>query len=338
MNKKLIAIAVTSALVAPGLALADDAKANGFVDIIYKIQDEPADVPGGKNPNQGKFGADGEVDFSVSPADGVTARVDANLDLSAGATSGGLEQGFFAWAVTPGVTVLGGVFNDPIGQDAEDAPDMNFTSHTAVYNILNHQTALTGNNVAGVAAAGALGRVNVTVGLLNDLGQADEKNSLALVLGGSPLENLKLEFGYVTHDTQDLAGVAQTAGNVWDLNGTYSTAGFTVGVDYLAAEEIVDAAYNVWGGYDFGNGFGVKVRYDSVGWTNTGLSAGVKDVSSTTVYASYQAAKNLAIGLEVSSGDNGNFNTTTNTDSTIAQPVSGIGDGSVATLEFIATF
>jgi hypothetical protein len=75
-----------------------------------------------------------------------------------------------------------------------------------------------------------------------------------------------------------------------------------------------------------------------VTWTNTGLSAGVKDVSSTTIYASYQAAKNLAIGLEVSSGDNSNFNTTTNTDSTIAQPVSGIGDGSVATLEFIATF
>jgi hypothetical protein len=354
MKKTLITLAVGCVLGAPAFATAADAKANGFADIIYTIQDEPADKTGAdaagnantKNPNKGKFSANGEVDFSVSPAEGVTARVDTDLALG---TNGGtnacgvngagpcdsavIEQAFFAWGVANNVTVLGGVFNDPIGQDAEDAPDMNFTSHTAVYNILDNQTTLYGNNIAGVAVAGAMGPVNVTVGVLNDLGQVNEKNSLALVLNAAPVKDLAVELGYVTHDKQSVGGSATTAGNVWDVNGSYTISGFIVGLDYLGPQEIIDSAYNVWLGYDFGHGFGAKVRYDSVTYTGSA----VKDESATTLHLSYHAASNLDVALEFTSGDNPNLKKVAGVGQGV-DPITGIGDGATSTLEFIAIF
>jgi len=90
----------------------------------------------------------------------------------------------------------------------------------------------------------------------------------------------------------------------------------------------------VWLGHDFGNGFGAKVRYDFVTWAGSSI----KDVSSSTIFISYEAAKNLAIALQFTSGDNSNFVKATNTDPNIAQTVSGIGDGTTSTLEFIGTF
>ena len=111
---------------------------SGFADIIYTQTDEAADISGQDNPNEKKFSADAEVDFIVTPADGVTARIDIDFDLATnggnninggGADSGRIEQAFFAWNINEGpLTLVGGVFNNPMGQDAEDAPDINFTN------------------------------------------------------------------------------------------------------------------------------------------------------------------------------------------------------------------
>jgi len=340
MNKKnRIAITVAIMLAAPGLASADNAKVNGFIDIIYKIQDDPANGtgPNNTNPNIYKFGADGGVGFSSAPAENVTVRMDAKLNLGLGSTTtdnfgdtvaldgngANIEQAFVTWGLLKGITVLGGVFNNPIGQDAEDAPNMNFTSHTAVYHILDNQTALIGNNLAGVTAAGTVDQTNLTFGFLNDLAHANEKNSMLFLMSGAPLKNLKMELGYLTQYTG--------AGNMWDLNGTYGIGGFTLGLDYLSPNNIVNSAYNVWGGYDFGNGIGAKLRYDSVSWAS---DAKLEDVTSFTYYVSYQAAKNLAIALETSNGYNRNLDAA----ATRSAAITGIGDGYVVTLELIGTF
>lgn len=370
MKKKVLSLAIAAAL-APGFAAAADV--SGFADIIYTVTNDsatPATACGTSgsqaclNASEGKFSADGEVDFSAKPADGVTARIDVDLSLGLGSsttttytdsgtdtvsvtdtTDGNgakIEQAFFAWNPTSAVTVLGGVFNSPIGQEAEDAPAMNFTTHSIIYNSLNHQTALNGNNVAGVAAAGAVGPVTITGAFLNDIGQANEENSLALVLNASPIAGLDLEFGFVTHDedTDGVSSTSETVGDVMDFNAQYKWNNLTAGLDYATYDKIADTAYNIWAGYDFGNGFGAKVRVENMSWENAGGGTAV-DTEATTLYLSYQIASNLSAALEFKDGDGVacSANTACTTSfQTGASAITGVSQDQLTTLEFIATF
>ena len=327
MKKKLLPLAI-AAIMAPGFAAAADV--SGFTDIIYTIADDSSKQAAPlKNTSEGKFNANAEVDFSASPADGVTVRVDLDLGLPAlntkpgggAADSGDVEQAFFAWGVTEGVTVIGGVFNNPIGYEAEDAPDMDFTSHGSVYNVLDGQTALTGDNVAGLAVAGAVGPTTVTVALLNDIGETNEENSMALVVNYSPMSGLDLELGMVTQaDQAKNAGSAEDVTNFNVLYAPAQVAGLTVGLDYLTAGKIVDSAYDIWVGYDFGNGLGAKFRASDIDYTT---ASGAADTDATSIYLSYQAASNLSAAIEF------------RTDS-VATP--GVADTDTTLLELIATF
>jgi hypothetical protein len=315
MKKTLCALTVATILAAPlAVQAADDTSVNGFIDII------------GNTDAGAVFAAEGELDASKKMG-AVTVRVDADVNLAinggssaTGGDSGRLEQAYFAWGATEAVTVLGGLFNNPIGQELEDAPDMDFTSHSVNYNILDGQTVLYGNNVAGIAAAGAVGPATVTIALIDDLGLAtnskgEGKLSTAAVVNFSPMKNLDLELGYVTQDGQ--------AENVVDFNGKYSAGALTVGLDYLAADAAVDSATNLWLGFDVNDKVNVKARYESVAFE----AAGVDDSTRTTVYLSYVINDNLSAALENSSGDNAS-----------AEAVSGIVDDSVTTVEFIGTF
>ncbi|MCK4587217.1 MAG: hypothetical protein KAU29_07740 [Gammaproteobacteria bacterium] len=324
-NKRVLALAISSVLMAPWAAQAgDDAQVSGFIDVI------------GNSDAAVVFGADAEVDVSKKIGSvTVRADMDANLAGNSGGSVGGedsgrIEQAYFAWAATESITVLGGLFNNPIGQEAEDAPDMNFTSHSVTYNILDGQTVLYGNNVAGVAGAGAFGPVTVTAAVVDDLGLAtttsgEGKLSTAVVVNFSPMKGLDLELGYVTQDEQKVLGVATTAGNVTDLNGTFNIGAFTVGIDYLTAANAVDSAANVWMSFDINDKINVKARYETVSFE----AAGVDDSSRTTLYASYAINDNLSAALESSTGS---------TDDVVADAISGIVDDGVTTLEFIGTF
>jgi len=359
MKKKLLPLAI-AAIMAPGFAAAADV--SGFTDIIYTIADDSSKQAAPlKNTSEGKFNANAEVDFSASPADGVTVRVDLDLGLPAlntkpgggAADSGDVEQAFFAWGVTEGVTVIGGVFNNPIGYEAEDAPDMDFTSHGAVYTALDSQTALPGDNIAGLAVAGAVGPTTVTAALLNDIGETNEENSLAVVVNYSPMAGLDMEFGLVTQKENGSSTVVPTTGSANALSVGDATnfnivympaqvAGLTIGLDYLTADTVVDSASDIWVGYDFGNGFGAKFRasdisYNSADVTNivanvggaaataalTAANMAGADQDSTSIYLSYQAASNLSAALEF------------RTDS-VATP--GVADTDTTLLELIATF
>jgi hypothetical protein len=74
-----------------------------------------------------------------------------------------IEQVYFAWKPANTFTVLGGVFNSPIGWEASDAPDMYQTSSGQIAAILDAEMLLHGNNVAGLAGAATFGPVTVTV-------------------------------------------------------------------------------------------------------------------------------------------------------------------------------
>lgn len=328
MNKKLIAVTVVGVLVAPVGVFAASADVKGYADIGYMLVDEVADGTGtgGTNPNEGKFTAGGEVDFTAGN-DTVSVRIDADLLLSPGATASGaeIEQAYFAWKARENVTVLGGVFNNPIGLEAEDSRDLKTITHGQLYNILDDQTALDGNNVAGVAAAVGLGPVSVTVGLLNDLRQVNKENSIALIVGGEVVKGLNMEVGYVTQKSDTGLGVGTAyAGNAYDANATYTMGGLAVNAEIFGAAKVVNMGYGVGASYDFGNGFQAAIRYDSVGYDLTG----VDDTTTVSVAGAYALASNLKVRAELrnNSDDNGgatNF-------------VSG-GDGSVFQLQFVAT-
>lgn len=335
-KKNLVVVAFASALAATSAVQAgDDAQVTGFIDVIANSDGTLV------------FGADGEIDVSKKMG-AVTVRVDADINLAingganadnalsgSGQDSGRFEQAYFAWGATEGVTVLGGVFNNPIGQEAEDAPDMDFTSHSVVYNILDHQTVAYGNNVAGLAAAGAVGPATVTVAVVDDIGLAtntkgEGKLSTAAVVNFSPMKGLDLELGYVSQNDQKVAGVATTAGNVLDINGTFSAGQLTVGLDYLSAANIVDSATNLWVGFDVSDKVNVKARYETVAFEGTG----VDDATKTTLYATYAIAKNLSAALEHSTGSNDNAGAV----GALVSGVTGVIDDTTTTIEFIGTF
>ncbi len=312
MKKNLIALAVAATIASPLAVQAEDSvSVSGFVDIIYTNNGD-----GGAGSNA--FNADGEVDFQATKGD-VTVRVDADLRLDG--SSGQLEQAFFAGKAMDAVTVIGGVFNNPIGQEAEDVTGMEFVTHSVVYNILDGATSgLNGNNIAGVAVAGGNEMFTGTLAVVNDIGSATDtdgsmKNSIAVVLNANPMEGLALELGYVTQDT--------AAENVLDVNAQYDISGFTLGLDVLMADKIVDTAYNVWGGFAINDKAAIKARYEAVSFEANGTD----DSTKMTVYGTYSIEDNLSVALEYSSGDNAS-----------GEAASGIIDDNTVSLEFIGTF
>lgn len=328
MNKKLIALAVAGALAAPLAAQAGETSVSGFADIYYRISDDASPT------SESAFSANGEVDF-IRTQGAVTVRLDVDVRLGQSSrmawndkdkdgvdqpneyidTNGAnIEQAFAAWGINDMFTVLGGVFNNPIGFEKEDVVDMYQVSHGLIWDILDGQTSLPGNNIAGLAVTGNFGMFSGTVGYLNDIGGVAEENSLAVVLGLMPVDGLNLELGYVSQD----AG----AGDVVDFNVEYNVSGFTVAAEYLQADKIVDNAYGVMGNYDFGMG-GVTARWETMSFE----AAGTDDTTATTLAGYYNVADNLSVLLEWRNNDN-----------TAGFGGADAGDGDVVQLEIIGTF
>ncbi len=292
MKKTPIALVMLTLLHGP--VFAESADVSGFVDVTYTNDNK-----------QSIFKANAEVDFINKLSDTVSVRVDTDLALAGNggvnarvdgpADSAIIEQAYFTLSTPQGITILGGVFNNPIGWEAEDAPGLYQISKSQISGILDGQTALYGNNIAGVAGAFAVGPVNITAGVLNDLAHQDlETNSLALVLNASPFAGLDLEAGYVTQEA--------SAENVLDINATYKFQGLTAGLEYLTADKIVDSAFAITLNYQINDMFGGTVRYDTVSYE----ASGTDDTTKVTLAGTFQAAKNLLVLAEYSSFDNGN--------------------------------
>ncbi len=317
MEKKLLSLAVAAAVVSPINVLADAPEVSGFIDIIYTATDEASDVPGGKNTTEGKFTAEGEVDFVGQLNEQVTVTVDVDvMDTPGGASaSANLEQARFDWSLTDDITLTGGLFNNPVGWEGHDAPALFQTTHGLIWHALDDQTREDGNNLIGLAVTADLGLVTGVLALTDDIGGADEENSLALVVGVNPIEGVEAELGYVTQDNDDatvcpgggtlgLAGCGM--GNHLNLNATVtqeiSGFGLTGAVEIQMPDEVVDQAYMLMANATVGDtGFGGTLRLENISFD----ASGVDDLERTTLAGTYQAQDNLAFLLEWSNTDNG---------------------------------
>jgi hypothetical protein len=309
MKKKMIALAVAAAMV-PAFAAAEGASVSGFADITL-TSDNDTNV----------FGAAAEIDVR-NTIGSVTVGADVDFNLGTNDTAGTetagtatLEQAFFAWGAAENLTIIGGAFNNPIGLEGEDGTDIDTATFGQIKNILDNQTALYGNNVAGLAAAYDAGVATVTLALLNDIGHTNtEENSIAVVVNAAPVEGLNLELGYVTQEDQKADGSygialgstisgtqAGSAGNVLDINGTFAVAGATIGLEYLTADNIVDSAIGLHLDYAINDQIGVNVRYDTVAFGELADGTDISnydDMTSTTLTGRYQIEENLTAYVE----------------------------------------
>lgn len=329
--KHLIPAILLPACLISATAHCAEPKLSGFMDTIYTLSDGTHDPD--PSPNAQKWDVTAELDYKMDLATGVSGRMDLDFNLAGnagygGSDSGKMEQAFISWQTMPELRVTGGVFNNPLGLEAEDAPDMYQISHGQIYNIFDGETALYGNNVAGIAVSGVVGPVVITGALLNDLGDVAEKTSFAAVANYKPMKELETEFGIMTED----AG----AERLIDANMTYKRALFTVGAELLLASALYDNALGLMGNYEVNDQLSATVRYDTVSYE----ASGVDNTSTITLAALYMVEKNLGVNFEIRLQDDPNDPD----DSTIVDPNTGmsyngmIGDGDYIGLEFLATF
>ena len=324
MKKRMIVLAVAGLFAGSSAAYAAEqmsASVDGFIDTVYTVtndfaEDTGIDVDGNPvNGAEGKFSTSSEVDFTAAMGS-VSARID--LDLFGNAET--VEQAYGAWQINDAVALMIGQFNSPMGFEAEDAPELYQTSHSLVWDILNNQTSLDGNNVEGAAVKGNIGPVMVMGALLNEVGGVvDDSNSFMGLVAGSPLEGLDLELSFLTQEDNTVVNSSSAEG-LTNLNAAYSmdAGGMPVKVwlDYLTAGALVDSAYSVGGMIGVGGNVSVTLRMDDVSFDDDTID----DQEATTLAATWAAADNLAMLLEWRNDDNG-------TD-----------DGDTVTLEGVFTF
>lgn len=304
---------------APEMKYAPVLKWNGFLDLTYMLSDGTWDTtPATPSPYENKFDMNGELDLNTSLGNKVTARMDFDLgkaDDTVGGDpdSGRFEQAFVNWESPRGLGLRGGLMNNPLGWEAEDAPDMYQISHGQLYTIWDVVTGLSGNNVIGVAVSGKAGVATLTGAFLNDLGQVDEQNSFLGMINFKPDNRLDLEIGFVTQD----AGLE----SIVDFNATYTEGLFLVGAEIMLASEVVDMSFGVTGVYKFSEQVSGTLRLDNVSYDIPNAD----DTRSITFAVGYMLDKNLTANAEVrinSADDTGLV----------------VEDGDQVQLELVATF
>ena len=341
---RLLSLFVVIGSLSAATAYAEEApavKISGFADIIIDLSDEALDDvcadSDGKPANcaERKTSVVGEVDFEKQNGP-LTFRLDLDIPSIGNEAAGtaprtdiGIEQAKFIWAV-PGaeagkLTLTGGIFNAPIGFEAQDAPDMLQTTNGQLW-------ALVPANLAGVMFSGGAGPVAVSVYAANEWRANDaEENSMGGLLTLTPVDIVSLSVGYLT--SPDAAGAVAPAvegdGNVLDAVATL-TVPATEKVNTLLAVEFLQDEHNSGLGvtanvtHNTSHPHGLTIRYDSVDCDLESIyCGGERKPTSLTVAGNVALAENLTTVLEWRSND---------------PDISGVDATDVILLEFIATF
>jgi len=300
MNKKLIALAVAGALSAPLAVQADDVAISGFADIFYTSTD---DKNGTATEDQFQV-PEVEVDFISG---GFRVDIDNKDLMDGGGADLRIEQANFTTDIANGWSLTGGSFESGMTDDAQDAPDMQFSTNSHLFKEAPPV-------VSGLAVSGMAGPANVTVGLVNDTtvsGGPDAGTGVLLNVNGSVMEGLHVELGYLSQDAK--------AGDLIDINALYEHGPFIAGLDYMSADPAAgtdfDSGYSVIGGFDFGNGVVAKARIENL----EDMAGTETDV--TTLYVAYSVSDNLTVALQQENTE-----------------VGAAADTDLTTLELIATF
>ncbi len=319
--RRMVPALVMTAML-PLHANAADLKWDGFLDFTFMAVDDT--TPVGPSPTQSKFDMMGELDLNAALGNKVTARMDFNLGNSMSSMptvdSSEFEQAFVAWESAKGLQLKGGLFNNPLSWEAEDAPDLFQISHGQLYGIWNETTMLSGNNLMGVSVSGKTGVVTLTGAVLNDLLETPEKNSFMGIVEIKPDAHMDLKVGFVTQDV----GFE----TIVDINGTYTQGLFMVGGEIMLPSEIVDMGLGITGTYKFSEQVMGTLRFDNVSYDVNG----VDDSRSITIAASYMLEKNLMVNAEFRSSSTDNIPAAAFPDGNF------ILDGNQVQLELVATF
>ncbi|MDR2877259.1 MAG: porin [Chromatiales bacterium] len=273
MNKRLLVLAVAGAFGASAAYANENVSIKGHVESYLTVIDDAGETdPALGNVTERKFNTEGELSLSSKVNDNVYVRTDLDLNsrysgyFTGDANVLEIEQIYGGMRVNDMVSVRVGRFNNPMGYESQDAPMKTTFSRSLVSTALDSQTTLYQNNIEGVAADVDVGPAKVTVGVLNDIGGANKKNSILANIGAEPLPGLNLELGFLTQNKQQglLAG---TYGNLIDFNAAYGldlgAVKTTFFVDFLTADETLDNAFSVGAKLKFADTIGGTLRYDN---------------------------------------------------------------------------
>jgi len=238
MKKNLTALGLFVAgfmmVIGPAVGFAGDLKVSGFGDIQLPLSDEARDnnngtVDANGNPvsctdgdgqnancTELQFSVDAEVDFERTQG-AVTVRLDLDIPNKAGRTfTDHIEQIRFDWApdgAPLGMTLTGGVFNTPIGNEGQDATDLNTITNGRLFSLLpvNH---------AGLQLAGSAGDISGNLLFVNDWNGGattlKEENSVGATLSYKAMPVVGVTVGYIT-SAGDATNTSPGDGDVLDI-------------------------------------------------------------------------------------------------------------------------
>ena len=311
----LSALMVTSSAVAVEL----DITPSGFVDFVWTLTDG-TDL--GKYGEEGQFDTSGELDIESNFNEGISVRFDIDVNPSTGGSdSARLEQIYLKWDIDSKMSLMGGVFNNKLTFEREDAPDIYQVTHGQLWDIWNFSTAEDGNNLQGLEFNYQLNQINLIIGYLNDLGETPEENSVKLAAEITATKELDITLGLITQD--------QNLETIFDIFVSYQTKQLLFAGELMIADEFIDNGLMLMANVQINENFSATARYDLVSYDNN-LA---EDTSSLTIAGLYSISKNLFANAEI------RFNNDDNQAPAIkAPPAVGEGDGTTARLELVATF
>lgn len=314
LNKKTFAMLGSMGCLVPALSTAAQIGSvtfDGFADVIYTMVDNTVD---GANSDENRFVTSGEIDLATPVDEGIDVRFDLDLNPSGDGDSARFEQAYINWMLAPQWTLKGGVFNNRLAWESEDAPDLYQISHGQLYEIWNAETSrLSGNNVAGVELGFTFDQIKLYAGLLNDLRNVPEEASFELAAEIQPLPNLNLVAGMITED--------QGAETLFDVHGTWRWTQLLLGAEMLFAGEIYDLAFGFTANYAFTERLSGTVRYDFVSYDQNNID----ETASLTFAALCSVREHVFLNGEVRLNQDDN-----------RVPI--IGDGAIVAVELLATF
>lgn len=322
-----------------GLGHADDLKVSGFGTINFNLTDEASDNSCQDTSNTANSTNCTELQFSVPSVEvdfektvgSVTVRLDLDFNVKNGVNIGNddVEQLRFDWTLPVGqelgLTLTGGIFNSPVGFEAQDSPDKLQISNGQLFGMVP-------SNLAGLQLSGGTDMVSGSLLFVNDwrdFGNATvapatqalgEENTIGFTLAVSPMPEAGLSIGYLSSGLKPLEDTLDII-----LSGTVMPS---PDLELLYAIEFVSNETQDGTGITLHakhGKHGATIRYDKV--ETDGLS-----VEPTTLTIAFLCSleENLKVKLEWKQTDE---------DVPNAQSNNGVSaDNDAVTLQFVAMF
>lgn len=325
-------------LVAPVLAISTNAQAadaktamrnidaSGFVDVVYVLSDGTDENNNANNEStvDKKFDVSGELDLQSKLNPRTELRMD--VDLNTNISSGIFEQAFMDYAFNNDMKLKAGVFNNRLGFEREDAPDLYQVTHSQLWDIWDEQTSLNGNNLAGLEFSAQVSMVTLIAGLLNDRNDTAEEISFKLAAEIKPMDSMDIVAGLISAD--EGTATDDNAGTIFDASMSWKWKQLVVGGGLLTADEIYDLGLQATGNYAFTDYFSGTARIDYVSYEGD-----YDNSTSLTLAALFAVEKNLYANAEIRLMQNNDHS-----GSATPNPYSKVGDGSMLFLEVLGTF